>query len=98
MMFEMVLSVALSVGAVYGECGHFYVHECGAPVISVDDFDADVLGSLCAALGYDVVGCDFDGVLCSLLEMFGSDFYEDECGFSGSIDGEQYDFLVDFED
>lgn len=97
MLFEMVLSVALSVGAVYGECGHYHVHEYG-PVISVDDFDADVLGSLCASLGYDVVGCDYDSVLCDMLEEFGSDFMQDELGFGGSIDGEDYDFLIDFED
>jgi hypothetical protein len=40
----------------------------------------------------------YDDILLDLLEVEGSDFDQWELGFSGVIDGQQYDFIVDCAD
>ena len=62
-------------------------------------FGADVLGAMSVELGFDVMLCDsYDDMLSDLLEVEGADFDQWELGFSGMIDGQQYDFVVDCAD
>ena len=95
MYFEMVLEMALACGAVYGHDGEYHVSEQGGAV-NFSQFGADALGAMSVELGFDVMLCDsYDDMLSDLLEVEGSDFDQWELGFSGMIDGQQYDFVVD---
>lgn len=95
-MFYQVLFVAQAVGAVSLVDGVYHVHS--SVTVRPSHFDADFLGSLCVALGYDVTGESFGDVLCGLLDEVGDDFSQDEVGFAGhDEDGDYYEFLEDFD-
>ena len=98
MYFEMVLEMAMACGAVYYSDGDYRISEEFVPV-DFSQFGADVLGGISVELGFDVMLCEsYDDILSDLLEVEGSDFDQWELGFSGVIDGQQYDFIVDCAD
>lgn len=98
MYFEMVLEMAMACGAVYHSDGDYRISEEFVPV-DFSQFGADVLGGMSVELGFDVMLCDsYDDILSDLLEVEGSDFDQWELGFSGVIDGQQYDFIVNCPD
>lgn len=98
MYFEMVLEMAVACGAVYYSDGDYRISEEFVPV-DFSQFGADVLGAISVELGFDVMLCEsYDDILSDLLEVEGSDFDQWELGFSGVIDGQQYDFIVDCAD
>lgn len=100
MLFEMVLEMAMACGAVckYEDAYHF-VYDMD---VDFSEFGADTLGSLCVLLGRDAAACPcgFGELVYDVLKAEGEDFapFGHGLGFSGSVGGEQYKFLVDYED
>lgn len=100
-MFEFVLSMAMGCGAVYRSGDSYYLSgEYLDQPVDLSDVDADFLGELCAVLESDVVdlGYSFDDLLLELLVAEGEHVDEDEVGYCGDVDGEHYEFFVDFVD
>lgn len=98
MYFEMALEMAVACGAVYSSNGVYHISEEFIP-IDFSQFGADVLKAISIELGFDVMLCDsYDDILSDLLDVEGSVVDEWELGFSGVIDGQQYDFIIDCAD
>ena len=98
MYFEMVLEMALDCGAVYGHDGEYHISEHEGAV-DFSQFDADSLGAMAVELGFDPALCySYSDLLSDLFEVECSDFDSWELGFSGVVDGQEYDFSYDCED
>ena len=88
MMFEMVLEMALDCGAMV-DCGQG-VYDIVHDEFDCSALDADALGALSLAVGFEVDGDDLYAVLENLMASEGEVVDEGELHFWGVVDGERY--------